>query len=188
MDNTKTNNLTETNKSYYVGIGVRSTPADIQSLMTQMAEALAAAGVILRSGHTPGAMMAFEAGVSDSSLQDIYLPYEGYGDPVTDDGHHKVINQGDIEEAKRIAAKSHPRWDSYSDLQKTFLIRNAFIVLGSDLRTPAEFMICYSEDTALGDETSHAITIATKVANMAVFNLAVEGDFERLMAYMEQRG
>lgn len=189
MDNAHNNNQTETSKAYYVGIGVRSTPADIQSLMTQMAQALSGAGVILRSGHTPGAMQAFEAGAGDQ--KEIFVPYTDFANSAGYQDENDIVPLTHAEhwdEAVRIATKYHSRWDSYTELQQRFLIRNVFIVLGADLRTPAEFMICYSHDVALGDETSHAIKIATKVANMPIFNLAVEGDFERLMTYMEQRG
>jgi predicted Rossmann fold nucleotide-binding protein DprA/Smf involved in DNA uptake len=49
---------------YYAGIGARSTPPQILSVMTRLASKLEGMGYTLRSGGAAGADTAFERGVS----------------------------------------------------------------------------------------------------------------------------
>jgi hypothetical protein len=53
---------------YYTGIGSRITPLWVRKLMSAIAFELWADGFTLRSGHSPGADQAFEAGASELDL------------------------------------------------------------------------------------------------------------------------
>ena len=52
---------------YYAGIGSRSTPSSILSIMTILGKTLAQNGYILRSGGAEGADKAFEIGCNEVS-------------------------------------------------------------------------------------------------------------------------
>ena len=49
-------------------------------------------------------------------------------------------------EAMKISAKYHPKWHLCSDFAKKLHGRNAFQVLGADLKTPSNFLICWTVD------------------------------------------
>ena len=60
---------------YYAGIGSRETPKEICNKMTEIASLLENQDFVLRSGGAQGADHAFEIGISDQLMMDIYLPY-----------------------------------------------------------------------------------------------------------------
>ena len=60
---------------YYAGIGSRETPKEICNKMTEIASLLEKQDFVLRSGGAQGADHAFEIGISDQLMMDIYLPY-----------------------------------------------------------------------------------------------------------------
>ena len=59
---------------YYAGIGSRETPKEICNKMTEIASLLEKQDFVLRSGGAQGADHAFEIGISDQLMMDIYLP------------------------------------------------------------------------------------------------------------------
>lgn len=112
----------------YTGVGSRSTPNDIQQIMTELAHKLNGYGYILRSGGASGADTAFESGAVDK--KEIYLA-------------------GDCTPAAMdISKKYHPAWERCTDYVRRLHGRNAFQVLGADLKTPSAFLICWTEDGA----------------------------------------
>jgi len=143
---------------FYTGVGSRKTPADILTFMTEMAEILCRNDMVLRSGGADGADNAFEAG---ATLKQIY--YANMATPA----------------AMEIAAQFHPVWNRLSPYVRKLHGRNAFQVLGLDLDSPSEFLICWTPDACechadrsiRTGGTGTAISIAEHY-NVPVFNLA----------------
>ena len=151
---------------YYAGIGARDTPQDVCRKMFAAGKTMADLGFCLRSGGARGADSAFECGVMESSswqkhtdessteeLLEIYLPRKGFN------GHRSPL-YGSCKDARMLAKKYHPRWDILSCLGRDFHARNVYQVLGRDLRTPSQFVLCWTEGGKVVGGTGQALRIA----------------------------
>jgi len=125
-------------KRYYAGIGSRETPAAFQALMGRIAHFLYDKGYTLRSGGATGADTAFEVGVRDDSMKEIYLPWKRFN-------NHPSQLYKVSEEAMWLGAAVHPAWDNLSLNGKLLIARDGYQVLGLDLKTPSDFVICWTE-------------------------------------------
>lgn len=147
--------------THYAGIGSRGTPADIQALMTQLARKLEGQGYILRSGGATGADQAFQAGVQNPLDMEIYLPSESFnGFQSEDAGFLDATKLLAWEQALALVTQYHPSPGKLSSSAFALLARNAFQVLGKDLKTPSKFIICWTRQGHLTGGTSHAIRLA----------------------------
>lgn len=156
----------------YAGIGSRKTPDEVLQYMYALAAWLAGKGVALSSGGAYGADTAFERG-----CKTVYGYKAIYG------AEH--VNQASIE----LAAKYHPAWDKCSDYAKKLHARNGFIILGADLNTPVDFIICWTPDGKIVGGTGQALRIAGDPQyNIPIFNLAVGGADDRLREWLAARG
>ena len=145
---------------YYTGVGSRRTPKRVLQSMTRIARALSEAGYTLRSGAAEGADTAFEAG---SQRSDIYLPWPRFRDHPSPLTH--VSNA-----ALAWAAKVHPAWHLLNKHARLLHGRNAYQVLGQNLDTKSEFVICYTPDGRASGGTGTAIRLATSLG-IPVYNL-----------------
>lgn len=135
---------------YYAGIGSRETPPLVLQRMTEKARELAAQGYILRSGAAEGADSAFEAGAGDA--KEIWLPWRGFNNHSS-----RLLPSA---EAFVLAEKYHPAWIRCSGAARKLHARNCHQVLGADLRTPVEFVLCWTKDGKASGGTGQAIRIA----------------------------
>ncbi len=134
---------------YYAGIGSRKTPKNILAMMTAIAIGKRSNDCILRSGGADGADTAFEEGAGDQ--KEIYLATTAdtpthFGPPSYD--------------AIELSAKYHPAWSKCSPFTKLLHGRNAHIILGRDLKTPVNIVICWTEGGKGGGGTGQGIRIA----------------------------
>jgi len=174
-----------TSPKYYAGIGSRSTPAEVLGKMTSIAGKLCDLGYVLRSGGAPGADTAFEAGVDlnydqraemvkcnerseatgiDCGIcplphcpyvrKEIYLPWRGF------QGRDDGIVVHDMSAAMLMAKVFHPNWSACSPAARKLHARNCFQVLGQDLETPVEFVVCWTKGGKGGGGTGQALRIA----------------------------
>jgi hypothetical protein len=128
----------------------------------------------LRSGGAQGADTAFERGAGGKA--DIFL-----------------ANDATLEAAK-IAREYHPAWDRCTSYAKRLHARNAFQVLGGDLKTPSKFLLCWTPDgcekhadrTIKTGGTGTAISIASE-NGIKVYNLYHLHNVERIKRYLEKR-
>ena len=152
-------------KIYYAGIGSRETPMEVQIFFTNVAKRFAQQGFILRSGGAVGADIAFERGCDEvNGEKEIFLPWAGLNDS---DSKLILCN----EEAFSIAEQFHARWHSLSPKAKKLQARNTHQVLGWDLKTPTDFIICwtkYKDGNPIGG-TVQAIRIA-EAHHIPIFN------------------
>ena len=136
----------------FAGIGSRETPKYVQLYMIKTAEYLG--DFTLRSGHADGADKAFEKGCDNvGGKKEIYLPWKKFNG-----SDSELYNISD--EAFAIAEKYHPAWDKLSDGAKKLMARDCMQVLGEDLNTPADFILCWTKNGKITGGTGQALRIA----------------------------
>ena len=163
-------------KKYYTGIGARKTPEDILDLMTKVARYFHFEKYILRSGGADGADKAFELGAGEN--KEIFLPWKGFNDSTA-----PFVEL--TEEAYKIAEECHPSWNTCKDIVRKFHTRNVFQILGRDLKTPSDFVICWTRNGKFIGGTAQSIRIARKF-EVPVFNLGIEEDKERILGIFKK--
>jgi hypothetical protein len=173
----------------YTGVGSRETPGPILATMSDIAEALARAGYILRSGAADGADHAFEIGaqrVPAGSLE-IYLPWKGFNGSTS-------LRYVVTEAALALAETVHPHWAQLKDPVRKLHARNCYQVLGETLLRPAEFLICWTPDgceselkrTRSTGGTATAIVLAQR-NNIPIFNLQRKDSQARIADFLKTR-
>jgi hypothetical protein len=177
-------NSTAKNPSY-AGIGSRQTPNEVLESMRSVASQLARIGFTLRSGGANGADSAFEQGAMDAlnalksdgaaivgrPLVRIFLPWKGFN-------AHASGTVPDLTAAYKIAQETHPAWSFLSHGARKLHARNCYQVLGDDLQSPADFVLCWTKDGCTGSAnrksdtggTATAIILAEKF-NVPVINM-----------------
>lgn len=136
---------------FYTGVGSRETPLVIQKIMFLLARKYGKLGYVGRSGSAEGADLAFETGaISVGAGFHSYLPWSGFNKKYPDNRHILVTDSGLLQKAESIVRSIHPCYDKLSRGAKTLHTRNVFQVLGHDLNTPSEFLVCYSKPTNKG--------------------------------------
>lgn len=161
------------NPLYYSGIGSRTTPAEILTLINQISTKLSQQNYICRTGYAEGADKAFYSGSSPNVI--VYQP------------ENITLNNGGIfrnapmmenwSQALEIGKQFHPAWSHLGKYAQQLIARNGYQVLGDDLSSPCEFIICWTPDGATKRTTKYtggtgqAIRIANHY-NIPVYNLA----------------
>ena len=83
-----------------------------------------------------------------------------------------VRNKDLISETERIASEVHPAWDRCNEWARGMHSRNCHQILGYDLQSPVDAVICWTPDGAVVGGTATVIRIAMKY-NIPIFNLGV---------------
>lgn len=149
---------------YYTGVGARLTPPDILKDMYKIGQDLAIKGYTLRSGGANGADATFESGCNFcKGGTEIYLPWRWYNNHPSE-----LYTIG--KEAYDLAAKIHPAWHRCTHGVRSLHARNCYQVLGKDLKTPSEFLICWTVNGEDVGGTRTAIVLA-RMHKIPVYNL-----------------
>jgi hypothetical protein len=156
---------------YYTGIGSRSTPLDIQTLMTKIAIALAKDNWILRSGGAEGADGAFEAG---ALYKRIYLPWDGFNNKMVDNYSYVVPPY-----EEEMVYDYHPSPNNLSRAGLKLMSRNSYQVLGDDLDSASAFLVCWTSGGKLSGGTAQALRIASDY-KVPIYNLFYEDQITAL--------
>jgi len=136
---------------FYAGIGSRKTPLDALEWMRRIGEVLDKHGWTLRSGGAQGADDAFEAG--HTQHKKILLPWNGYN------GRTGIV-PALTPEALQLARQFHPAWHKLSVGAQKLIARNGFQVLGPDLASPSQYVICWTPRGSGEGGTGQALRIA----------------------------
>lgn len=153
----------------YAGIGARRTPGNILHAMVGVGEYMSKVGHILRSGGAAGADHAFEVGCDykrgsgDHGLKEIYLPWRGFNG--NDSPYYSICH-----EAMELAATFHPAWDNLSSVAQKFMGRNCYQILGIDMKTKADFIVCWTPEGRVVGGTGQALRMAA-FYRIPIFNL-----------------
>lgn len=125
----------------FAGIGSRETPQDEIYLLRDASKYFCDKGYILRSGGANGADRSCERGCDMvNGAKEIYLPWRGFNDSESNlfpDNLPKWL------EAQTIAKQFHPAWNRLGDAARKLMVRNCFQLLGKNLDTPSDFVLCY---------------------------------------------
>lgn len=163
----------------YAGIGSRKTPQDIMEQMTAWARYLDGRGWLLRSGGAAGADTAFAVGSTHKVIFDV---------PFFERSPQDIQQQ-----AMRLAAFRHPAWGACGDYAKKLHARNGFQILGVNLRSPVDLVICWTPDGAQGKRDTSVVTggagQAIRIAalyDIPVINLKRDGWYDRLLRLVEE--
>lgn len=179
----------------FTGVGSRSTPTEILTLMRKASKKLCLEGYVLRSGGAEGSDDAFEKGWGDSFVDadsvnaEIYLPWDGFNGRVQDDVDYFLIkNPNIINQARLILKDIHPAYDKLTRGPLALHTRNIFQVLGADLKTPTRFVIAYAKLDKKGKPqggTATAINLAI-LQGIPVHNLILPEIQDRLNDYVNK--
>ena len=152
----------------YTAVGSRSTPDHVLELMEKIARDLYDIGYTLRSGGADGADQAFGRGARERAH--IYLPWTDFGH--VEPGALSVALGSQIEpELSRIAATIHPNWANLTVGPRKLHARNVRQLLGTTLRRPSQFLICWTPDARPVGGTATALKLADQL-RVPVYNLA----------------
>lgn len=152
--------------NYYAGIGSRETPDDVLQKMTGIAHTLNGMRYVLRSGGARGADAAF---------------FNGCGGNVqlfrADNATH---------EALLLAPKFHPAWERCKKFDKNLHARNMMILLGRNLDTPVDFVVCWTPGGKTVGGTGQAMR-AAQFFGIPIVNLYKEDlTYDKIMEYREE--
>jgi len=152
----------------YAGIGSRETPDDILLLMYVVGKRFAEKGYTLRSGGAEGADMVFELGCVDANgKKEIFLPWKEFEN---NSSELIITNHPSKKETEAIAEQFHKKWKTLSRGARSMHTRNVCQVLGWDLKTPSDFVVCYTPDGKSSGGTGQALRIA-KHYKIPIYNL-----------------
>lgn len=164
----------------YAGIGSRETPTDVQCQMVRISTFLESKGYCLRSGHAPGADMAFEDGITTTENKQIFVPWPGFN------GADKTAislnpNTHNYDVLVKVAKHFHPAWNRLLQPAQKLMIRNVNQILGTTLIPDdfSQFVVCWTRDGKASGGTGQAIRIANHY-NIPVYNLFNPVDVVRL--------
>ena len=173
----------------YAGIGSREAPEDVLTHMEALAERLARAGWVLRSGASPGSDQAFYRGArSGGGRVELYLPWPGFeADSWREaDAAELSVLERPSEAACELAARLRPDWQRLDGCARRLLARDGHEVLGAELDSPASFVACWTADGTLDgsgrgvDGTRQALGIVHD-HGIPVFNLARPDHLRRML-------
>ena len=138
--------------------------------MSEAAIQLAASDYVLRSGGADGADTAFEKGcLRAKGRMEIFLPWSGFNGRQEDGIQYLLQPKELFEEAARIAQEFHPAWSRLSRGAKALMARNSFQVLGPDLKSPTDLIICWTPGGKIYGGTGQALRIS-KSFNIPIIN------------------
>lgn len=147
---------------YYAGIGSRQTPQSSLKLINDVAARLEAMGYTLRSGGAEGADTFFEQA---TMRRQIFLPWARFNNSP----HTEFTSP--TQEAVELAHEEIQGFAQRAQPVRMLLARNMHQVLGPNLDTPVDFVVCWTTGGRVQGGTAHAIRLA-KSRNIDVYNLA----------------
>ncbi len=101
-----------------------------------------------------------------------------------------VRNKDLIAETERIASEVHPAWDRCNEWARGMHSRNCHQILGYDLQSPVDAVICWTPDGAVVGGTATALKLSMK-AGIPIFNLGIkdkESVLQSIKKFLEDGG
>lgn len=159
---------------YYTGIGSRETPEEVSKIIKSISKKLETLGYTLRSGGAKGADTFFE---TDISQKEIYIPWEGFGFGIVPK-YSKFADD--------LLKELHPAYNRLTPGAKKLHLRNINQVLGIDLETPSDFLICWANFDRSGNPKGGTRTawMLAKKYGVPCFNLKKEQDKKDLQIFL----
>lgn len=163
------------------GIGSRQTPEDVCQLFIELGEEARIRKWWVRSGHADGADYAFEKGALSHGI--IYLPWVGFNrdKPLLGNASTQLLRK----EVLKIVYKHEPYAKDLSDGVKLIKSRNVYQVLGVDLKSPSNVVVCWTPEGAITGGTGLAIKIA-QAHKIPVVNVGDPNTARNLNSMMQE--
>ena len=175
-------------KKYITLIGSRETPDGIIEIMEVLAEGYAKSGYIIRSGGAAGADNVVTRVVPPES-REIYIPWDSFSGLYH---NGKDILRYDFSPRHKDATATYvdlmgimEREVSSRQAVVKLHSRNVMQILGYDLDTPSEFVICWTPGGELRGGTATAIALAN-LFEIEVLNLGAPGQLGILKKQLEE--
>lgn len=166
----------------YAVTGNQDFTPEIKTKLENLVKKLEGLGYTARTGGMDG----IEKVVIDATKKiELHLPWRGFNDMES-----KFTYNSD--RAFAVAKQFHPTFDTMSKGVQAFLAKNARLIMGDKMNSPALFLLCWTEDgvesvrnkTARTGFTGHPIAIASAIG-IPVFNLGKPDTEQRLNFYLE---
>jgi hypothetical protein len=154
----------------YTGIGARATPNNVLVRMSHISKRLEHQLFIVYSGGAAeGADAAFIASIY---FYKVFMPssYFNYK-RATGNDFIDCSRLPNWDEAMQTVYKYHPAPHHLTPFSKKLMARNAYCVLGLDLKSPVDFVLCWTPNAAITGGTGQGLRIAIDY-NIPIFNLA----------------
>ena len=169
-------------------IGSRETPKRICDQLEGLANAYSSVGWVGRSGGADGADTCLEA--STPEHMEIYLPWAGFNGREADGKVYintdPLVNR---REAWSIASELHPAWEKCSRGAQALHRRNVYQILGKDLTSPSECVICYAVPVGKEGYVKGGTATAVKLAiekGIPVFNLYNKDAVDKALEFLHE--
>ena len=175
----------ETDLSFYKPVAMTGNPdipPEAIEKMVQIAKRLESMDFTVRVGGMQGVEDAIEKAIEK---KEVHLPFKGF-----DQKESKFTFVSD--RATSVAKMFFPNWDAMKKGVQLFLAKNARVLMGQRVDSPALFFICWTQDgvesfkdsTNRTGFTGHSIAIASALG-IPIFNLGNPTAEQRLNMYLE---
>ena len=156
------------------GIGARGTPEKYCQMFEEFGAYAMSQGWWIRSGHADGADYAFEKGALKNTI--VYLPYKSFNKklPMLGRPHAEKELRDDAMKIVFYHQEYARKLDRGVQMIKQ---RNVFQVLGTDLDTPSDIVVCWTIDGKVTGGTGLALEIA-RVHGIPIINLGAEPEMD----------
>jgi len=188
-------------RQFWTGVGSRETPPDILLMMELIGKVLTDLGYILRSGGAEGADTAFYAGCKKSAMFEvnkpiIYISWNGmdaygknwYHDPSI--GYYNAKRYPTWNIANEMAFNLRGSFERLGWKGIAHHTRNVFQVIGDDLHSPSNFLICWARPKNKRKPFVHGGTAtAVKLAylrDIEIYNLYHPQVFNRFVDFLDK--
>lgn len=172
-------------------IGSRKAPVRFLNLANDIGFILANQGIEMFSGGADGMDSAFEKGYNRAnrkSLCNIILPKERFNgrSSFAEDNTYVLDSYSEdiLRECDSLVYKLHPHYEDLGDFAMRAHMRNCIQILGHDLESPVDEVICWAPPNGIGVKggTNTAFRLAMS-RGIPCWNLAVREEF----VYLEER-
>lgn len=165
----------------YTVILDKAVPENILAKVEEIVKVLSGHGFTLRYGGTEEFESRFE---KVAERKELILPWRDFNEKQS-----KFTFNNDRSLA--VAKMFHPTFDTMKKGVQAFLARNARLILGHEMKSPTNFLICWTDDgcESLREKTSatgfvgHPIAIAS-AAHVPIYNLNRENSVARFQHFM----
>ena len=169
----------------YAVTGNRDMPEHLIAKMVELVKKLEGLGYTLRTGGLEGVEEAVENAATIETKKEVILPFRDFNQKKS-----KFTYVSD--RAHAVAKMFFPSYDTIKKGAQLFLAKNARLVMGNNMTSPALFLLCWTEDgveaardrTMRTGFTGHPIAIASTIG-IPVFNLGNPSAEQRLSLYLE---
>ena len=156
-------------KKYVTFVGSRQTPSAIITQATKILFDYLRRGYVIRSGNATGLDSIVTTYCSEKE-REIYLPYEDFnykqfGKSMNNAFIPNREHWSNYQQAVEMVYQYHPLHNRVPEEHMKYLARDIYQVLGVDLKTPSEKVVCWTPD---GAETAAECTRQTGGTGMAI--------------------